>query len=199
MGAAFGVDLSPLRLMVDSALPAYLGAQALARGTEIHLAPGAPAAGSPGGQHLLAREVGHVIQQNDRRVVPTTIVGGVALSTDAGLERAADAAAARFVRGEPAGVSQRAVLGAPPTDPVGQLHPPANVEEADRELAQVEQELFGQGHSVTWKNKYGPHVVKLEKTGCARAARAARHGEGEHHGRQRHRRRQGRSSSSTCG
>ena len=170
MGAAFGVDLSPLRLMVDSALPAYLGAQALARGTEIHLAPGAPAAGSPGGQHLLAHEVRHVIQQNDRRVVPTTIVGSVALSTDAGLERAADAAAARFVRGEPAGVSQRAVLGAPPTDPVGQLYPPANVEEADRELAQVEQELFGQGHSVTWKNgaaRASSSSRRRVRAGCA--------------------------------
>jgi hypothetical protein len=148
MGAALGVDLGPVRLFRDSPLPVHLGAQALARGSEIHLAPGT----GPPGRRLLAHELAHVVQQHERPVAPTTRVAGIAVSADAELERAADSQAHRLAGALPKRSARACVdlAAGPPGEIVAQLWPPESVEQADRELEQVEARLFGRGLVVRW-------------------------------------------------
>jgi hypothetical protein len=155
MSAAFGVDMSPVRVVRDSGLPVGLGAQAVARGTEVHMAPGAPGRGTDGERRLLAHELAHVVQQSEGRVRPTASVGDLEVSTDRGLEQDADAAAERVMRGEPAGAGEIAGLAGPPGPPVAQPWPPKDLDDAIRERTQLERELFGRGVTVTWAVRQG--------------------------------------------
>ncbi len=80
--------------------PAQLGARAFARGTEIHLAPGA--------EGELAHEAWHVVQQKRGAVRPTFAVGGEAANADRALEREADVMGAQAERaGAGAGAPER--------------------------------------------------------------------------------------------
>ncbi len=79
-----GEDLSNVAVHRNSSVPKTVGALATAQGDAIHLGPGA---GSP---EILRHEVGHVIQQRQGRVQPTTEVAGVPVNDDPGLEHEAD-------------------------------------------------------------------------------------------------------------
>lgn len=103
MEAAFAVDFGAVRVHVDGAAES-LGAAAFARGDDLHFAAGRYQPGTSGGQHLLAHELAHVVQQRDGRVRAEQAYGGVLVDHDAGLEAEADRAADRVVRGEPAGL-----------------------------------------------------------------------------------------------
>ena len=100
MGRLFGADFRRVALHADS--PATDGAKAIARGTEVHVAPGAFRPGTPEGDHVIAHELAHVLQ------VGTL---GPVSSHDA-LEVEANRAADRVARGEPATVQLAAAGGA---------------------------------------------------------------------------------------
>lgn len=77
-----GFDLSAVRVIRGSSLPAKYGAFAFAKGMEIHLAPGH--------EDKLAHEVWHLIQQWRGLVKATHIVDGQAVNKDPRLEEDAD-------------------------------------------------------------------------------------------------------------
>ncbi len=82
-----GLDLSSISVHNDSAQPASFGAWALARGPEIHLAPGQ--------QDSLPHEAWHSVQQLQGRVAPGQSRGGVSANVDRSLEQEADTMGAR--------------------------------------------------------------------------------------------------------
>lgn len=77
-----GFDLSAVRVIRGSSLPAKYGAFAFAKGMEIHLAPGH--------EDKLAHEVWHLIQQWRGLVKATHIVDGQPVNKDPRLEEDAD-------------------------------------------------------------------------------------------------------------
>jgi murein DD-endopeptidase MepM/ murein hydrolase activator NlpD len=103
MGSMFGHDFSSVRVRTDASASA-LGALAYTAGTDIAFQPGHYDPSGASGRELLAHELAHVVQQAHGRVAGTAMVGDVAINDDHGLEHEADAAAARVVRGEPAGL-----------------------------------------------------------------------------------------------
>lgn len=96
VGALTGFDLSSVRVQ-ESGLPSSVGAVALARGAELHFAPGHYDPQSPTGLELLAHELVHVAQQARGQVRPDTRTGGVELATEPAHEREADDLARRAV------------------------------------------------------------------------------------------------------
>jgi hypothetical protein len=64
MEAGFGTSFEDVRVHRDSPLPAQLSAEAFTLGNDIHVAPGRFAPSSPSGEHLLAHELAHVVQQS---------------------------------------------------------------------------------------------------------------------------------------
>lgn len=58
-----GFDLSPTTIHRDSTRAASAGVHGLTEGHEVHLAPGI-SPGTPHGDHVLAHELGHVVQQS---------------------------------------------------------------------------------------------------------------------------------------
>ena len=77
-----GMSLDSVNVHRNSDKPAQLNAHAYAQGTDIHL-------GSGQEKHL-PHELGHVVQQAQGRVKPTTAVNGVGVNDNAGLEKEAD-------------------------------------------------------------------------------------------------------------
>jgi hypothetical protein len=73
-----GMSLDSVKVHYNSAKPAAVQAHAYAQGTDIHL-------GSGQEKHL-PHELGHVVQQAQGRVKPTTSVGGMAVNDNPGLE-----------------------------------------------------------------------------------------------------------------
>ncbi len=80
MGMAFGADFSAVRVHegpVASALNERLGAKAFTRGSDIFFRDGLPDTSRADGQHLLAHELAHTVQQGAaRRVARSRIAGG---------------------------------------------------------------------------------------------------------------------------
>jgi len=76
-----GMRLDHVRVHYNSSKPAAVQAHAYAQGSEIHLGPGQ--------EKHLPHELGHVVQQAQGRVKPTTNVNGVAVNDSEGLEREA--------------------------------------------------------------------------------------------------------------
>ncbi len=60
---AMGTDLGNVRIHANSGLAPQIGAHAFTHGSDVHFAPGAYNPGSASGQHLLAHELTHVVQQ----------------------------------------------------------------------------------------------------------------------------------------
>jgi len=79
-----GRSFDDVRVHYNSDKPEQLQALAYTQGNNVHIAPGQ--------ERHLEHELGHVAQQKQGRVMPTTEVGGVAVNDDAGLEREADGA-----------------------------------------------------------------------------------------------------------
>ena len=61
--SAMGADLGSVRIHADSELAPEIGAQAFTLGNDVHFAPGTYDPGSASGQHLIAHELTHVVQQ----------------------------------------------------------------------------------------------------------------------------------------
>ncbi|MFT4923990.1 MAG: hypothetical protein ACI8WB_000068 [Phenylobacterium sp.] len=78
-----GMSLDHVRVHRNSDKPAAVQAHAYAQGADIHLASGQ--------EHHLPHELGHVVQQAQGLVKPTTSVGGMAVNDNAGLESHATA------------------------------------------------------------------------------------------------------------
>jgi hypothetical protein len=65
-----GYSMDDVKVHYNSSKPAALNALAYSQGTDIHLAPG--------GEHRLAHEAWHVVQQKQGRVQPTMQMDGPA-------------------------------------------------------------------------------------------------------------------------
>ena len=76
-----GQSLDHVKVHYNSSKPAAVKAHAYAQGSEIHLASGQD-------KHL-PHELGHVVQQMEGRVQPTTSVAGLAVNDNTGLENEA--------------------------------------------------------------------------------------------------------------
>lgn len=82
MEALSGMSLDHVNVHYNSSKPAAVQAHAYAQGSDIHLASGQ--------EKHLPHELGHVVQQAEGRVKPTTSVSGMAVNDDAVLENEAD-------------------------------------------------------------------------------------------------------------
>ena len=85
-----GVSLDNVRVHYNSPKPAAVQAHAFAQGSDIHLAPGQD-------KHL-PHELGHVVQQAQGRVKPTTSVGGMQVNDNISLESEATALGNKALR-----------------------------------------------------------------------------------------------------
>lgn len=77
-----GFDLSDVQVYRDSSQAAWLDAEAVTHGRQIHLGPGA--------ESHLAHEAWHVVQQRQGRVVPRGALHGIDINDDVALEAEAD-------------------------------------------------------------------------------------------------------------
>ncbi|HWO26443.1 MAG TPA: DUF4157 domain-containing protein [Kofleriaceae bacterium] len=100
MERAFGADLGDVRFHTASPEAAALSAQALARGRDVHIAPGSWDPDSATGQELIGHELAHVVQQAQGRVDATEQYKGIATNRDGALEDEADRWGAAAARGE---------------------------------------------------------------------------------------------------
>ena len=73
-----GMSLEHVNVHYNSSKPAAVQAHAYAQGSDIHLASGQ--------EKHLPHELGHVVQQAQGRVQPTTSVSGMAVNDNVGLE-----------------------------------------------------------------------------------------------------------------
>lgn len=85
-----GLDLDHVRVHYNSSKPATVQAHAYAQGSDIHLASGQ--------EKHLPHELGHVVQQMQGRVEPTTSVGGMAVNDNAALENEATVMGAKALQ-----------------------------------------------------------------------------------------------------
>jgi hypothetical protein len=91
MESLSGLSLSDVKVHRNSDKPAQLQAHAYAQGTDIHLGPGQ--------EKHLPHELGHVVQQKEGRVKPTTqLKGKVNINDNAGLEKEADVMGAKAMQ-----------------------------------------------------------------------------------------------------
>lgn len=97
-----GYDLSGVELR-ESADAADIGAEAFAKGNVVHFAPGQFNQHTERGQHLIAHELSHVVQQAKGGVHAD--VEGFNVNSSAALEGAADHAGDSFVSGGHASLS----------------------------------------------------------------------------------------------
>lgn len=95
---------APLRTQMESALNANfanvrihegnhvasVGAIAYTQGNHVHFAPGQFDPGTRAGKALLGHELGHVVQQRQGRVKPTTQINGLPVNDQPALEHEAD-------------------------------------------------------------------------------------------------------------
>jgi hypothetical protein len=106
MGDAFGADFSSVQVHRDGRAEA-MGAQALAQGDDIHLAPGKGDLASAEGRALIGHELAHVVQQREGRVSSPQGKDAPVVA-DQRLEDEADRAGAAIARGEPVPTESRA-------------------------------------------------------------------------------------------
>lgn len=120
MEALSGLDLSDVRVHLNSSKPAQLKALAYAQGNHIHLGPGQ--------ERHLAHEAWHVVQQRQGRVAPTAAVGGTQVNDDGRLEAEADRMGAIAQRMHADDATQGTYRGASATGDVTQLKTQVNYE-----------------------------------------------------------------------
>jgi hypothetical protein len=99
MEAAFGHDFADVRVHHGDEAES-IGAVAYTRGAHLHFARGRWQPHTEQGQKLLAHELAHVVQQRAGRVAHPG--GAVPINADPALEREAERAGDRAVRGAPA-------------------------------------------------------------------------------------------------
>ena len=88
--ALSGLPMDDVAVHYNSSKPAKLGAEAYARGTDVHI--------GPGHERHLPHEAWHVAQQKQGRVKPTRKMEGVDVNLDDGLEREADVMGAKALQ-----------------------------------------------------------------------------------------------------
>ncbi len=115
MERSFASDFSRVRVH-EGAEAGRIGAQAFARGTDIHFAPGTFEPHTELGQARIGHELAHVVQQSRGLARTNREVAGIGVDDSRSLERQADLAGARAALGRPAGLpghaSSSATLGA---------------------------------------------------------------------------------------
>ncbi|WP_238177908.1 DUF4157 domain-containing protein [Paenibacillus contaminans] len=89
MESSMGADFSGVRIHEGSEA-SDIGALAYTKGSDVHFAPGKYDPFSQSGQELLGHELAHVVQQRQGRVRANTMVNGVPVNDDRGLEQEAD-------------------------------------------------------------------------------------------------------------
>ena len=77
-----GMSLDQVKVHYNSSKPASVQAHAYAQGNQVHLASGQ--------EKHLPHELGHVVQQAQGRVKPTTQINGANINDDKKLEKEAD-------------------------------------------------------------------------------------------------------------
>jgi len=108
MEGAFGADLSAVRIHNDAdadTLSSALAARAFTRSSDIYFASGEYAPGTQQGQRLLAHELAHVQQQEDRSKLR---VGAVADAAELEADDIADEVTQRLASGEASHITQYA-------------------------------------------------------------------------------------------
>lgn len=98
--STFGADLSHVRIHTDAAAAAKaeaVGARAYALGSDIYFGAGEFAPDTTEGQHLIAHELAHTVQQSGRAAAPQRkqLIGEASDSLEHEADRAADAVIAR--------------------------------------------------------------------------------------------------------
>ena len=86
-----GHSLDHVKVHYNSPKPAAVQAHAYAQGSDIHLASGQ--------EKHLPHELGHVVQQMEGRVKPTTTVSGMAVNDSSSLESEADRMGEKALKG----------------------------------------------------------------------------------------------------
>lgn len=130
MEAALGADFGDVRVNVGPQA-ASIGALAFAHGDHLYLAPGQYNPSTQAGQHLLAHELTHVVQQRAGRV-RNPFGRGIAIVNDPALEAEANQTATRTASGaalvlqakpqEAGGGNEAQPRGGFPTRDIGRLH-----------------------------------------------------------------------------
>ncbi|MGK0274269.1 MAG: hypothetical protein ACI9N0_000643 [Ilumatobacter sp.] len=87
MEGAFGADFSGVRVHTDSTVAGSIGAKAFTHGSDVHFAPGTYQPQSTEGQHLLAHELTHTLQQGAARGTMRTLADVQRDHTDTGLKK----------------------------------------------------------------------------------------------------------------
>jgi len=126
MESVSGMSLNDVSVHRNSDKPAQLQAHAYAQGTDVHLAPGQ--------EKHLPHELGHVVQQKQGRVAPTTqLKGEIPINDSTSLEKEADTLGAKAKSlGASAEVSQ--LKGMEEEEPVqGKFVGPAQRKEVEEE------------------------------------------------------------------
>lgn len=139
--AAYGHDLSGVRVHAESAEAASLGVRAFTTGRDVAFAPGQYQPGTPDGDHLIAHELAHVVQQSGAAGAPAAaqFAGG---ERGGALEDEADHAAVSALAGQTAKVSAGAArAGGQAEDRAPQS---SRVAAAIRAIQLARQHLFGQ-------------------------------------------------------
>lgn len=108
---SFASDFSQVRVFEGDAAP-RLGARALARGAELHFAPGSYAPSTTLGQARIGHELAHLIQQSSGHSRATRTHAGVGIDDSPAREQQANVAGARAALGQRAGMSGRVDAGA---------------------------------------------------------------------------------------
>jgi hypothetical protein len=112
MERALGADFRDVRVHLDDARARAMNAEAYTVGTDIVLGSGNQDLRSSAGQHTLAHELTHVVQQRSGPVAGTSFGGGVSVSDPSdSFERAAEDAADRAMGGAPVGPAAPAPAG----------------------------------------------------------------------------------------
>ncbi|HHG86736.1 MAG TPA: DUF4157 domain-containing protein, partial [Bacteroidetes bacterium] len=90
MEGAMGADFSSVKIEANSGKATQMGALAFAQGDSLHFAPGQFQPDSQAGKALIGHELAHVVQQREGRVKATGSENGMAVNTEASLEKEAD-------------------------------------------------------------------------------------------------------------
>lgn len=100
MGKSFGSDFSGVKIHENSSEAKNVNARAFTQANNIHFAPGEYSPGTKDGQHLIAHELSHVIQQKKGQVSPDSTVNGREVNSSAKLENEADRNADKIISGQ---------------------------------------------------------------------------------------------------
>lgn len=106
MESAFNANFANVKILEGNHVGA-VGAIAYTQGDQVHFAPGQFNPDTHAGKALLGHELGHVVQQRQGRVKPTTKVNGLPVNDESSLEQEADSMGQRAAQMKTAATLQR--------------------------------------------------------------------------------------------